>query len=937
MPAESEKAPGGTNSSQFFVQARENTLVKFVLYETKPRYYLVGSNRQKTCFKVLKIDRTLPHDLAFMEDPEVYSRAEIQQLLEMIEHGNKASGGMKKTCVAFGVLGFIRFMQGYYMLLISRKSKVGAIGSHFVYSIDDTIYVPIPHPSYKLNNNPNEEMRYKGLFFGMDVTKFYFSYTYDITHTLQHNMTCRWKSTGPSFNARFMWNNYLLKPLRKSNVSSQWILPVIHGYFNQTKYSVFGRTVSLTLLSRRSRYFAGARFLKRGVTEDGKVANDVESEQILHEVSAGNKSFRNFSSFVQIRGSIPLFWSQDTTGMHPKPPIIVQRVDPYYNATILHFEDLFRRYSSPVVIVNLVKAQEKKPRETILLKEFGAAIDFLNNLLPPEHRIVYYAWDFHKAAKSKQQNPNEPDAISYLNGLFSRCLSKVGFFHSGKHFKDGEETGRTQSGVVRTNCIDSLDRTNAAQFVLAKCALGYQLHAMGMRDIPEVDFDEEIVVLLMAMYQDMGNHIALQYAGSHLVNTMQTYSINNAHNIASHSRDLLVTIKRYYSNSFTDAEKQDSINLFLGNYIPWIQAPRDGLHLWELESDYYLHNRKCGENILLAATPWWRKPIEDFKRGVDKVGQQAAEADDSRTSSSSSQKKREEEEEAKKRETTETEIDDPEAGDASSSSSSDGEAPNKQKKKKKKTWEGKGGSFEDFYRVHTITLFDKELSFNFNEAELSESSQLQLQQQKGASNAGELQQKVPQKQRVTLKTFMDQNNPPGAQYINGMKRWLSWWAQSRDPKNNKDSRESSAREKTSGFNKRQESRSREVVNDYGISIRQDPREVGFYKKYVDMNQLSTATEGTEDVAKPEDPDHTMDAQIYRDYIGAKDDPGRFICCSRPNLSYEAFLAQDFSHYAPSPQDATIYANACETSFDSVGAYAAYSAHSHARVASPHHE
>jgi hypothetical protein len=62
-------------------------------------------------------------------------------------------------------------------------------------------------------------------------------------------------------------------------------------------------------------------------------------------------------------------------------------------------EDLFRRYSSPVVIVNLVKAQEKKPRETILLKEFGIAIDFLNNLLPPEHRIVYYAWDFHKAAK----------------------------------------------------------------------------------------------------------------------------------------------------------------------------------------------------------------------------------------------------------------------------------------------------------------------------------------------------------------------------------------------------------------------------------------------------------------------------------------------------------------------------------------------------------
>lgn len=34
---------------------------------------------------------------------------------------------------------------------------------------------------------------------------------------------------------------------------------------------------------------------------------------------------------------------------------------------------------------------------------------------------------------------------------------------------------KIQSGVVRTNCIDSLDRTNAAQFVLAKAALGHQV------------------------------------------------------------------------------------------------------------------------------------------------------------------------------------------------------------------------------------------------------------------------------------------------------------------------------------------------------------------------------------------------------------------------------------------------------------------------------
>ena len=35
--------------------------------------------------------------------------------------------------------------------------------------------------------------------------------------------------------------------------------------------------------------------------------------------------------------------------------------------------------------------------------------------------------------------------------------------------------GSRQTGVVRTNCVDCLDRTNTAQFVVAKCALGLQV------------------------------------------------------------------------------------------------------------------------------------------------------------------------------------------------------------------------------------------------------------------------------------------------------------------------------------------------------------------------------------------------------------------------------------------------------------------------------
>ncbi len=37
------------------------------------------------------------------------------------------------------------------------------------------------------------------------------------------------------------------------------------------------------------------------------------------------------------------------------------------------------------------------------------------------------------------------------------------------------QTFFVQTGVVRVNCVDCLDRTNTAMFAIAKCALGYQV------------------------------------------------------------------------------------------------------------------------------------------------------------------------------------------------------------------------------------------------------------------------------------------------------------------------------------------------------------------------------------------------------------------------------------------------------------------------------
>jgi phosphatidylinositol 3,5-bisphosphate 5-phosphatase len=79
--------------------------------------------------------------------------------------------------------------------------------------------------------------------------------------------------------------------------------------------------------------------------------------------------------------------------------------------------------------------------------------------------------------------------------------------------------------------VDCLDRTNACQFIIAKRALGQQLFALGIIDNPDLAYDTDAVNLLMEMFHDHGDTIALQYGGSHLVNTMEVHALRDAANL----------------------------------------------------------------------------------------------------------------------------------------------------------------------------------------------------------------------------------------------------------------------------------------------------------------------------------------------------------------------------------------------------------------------
>lgn len=87
----------------------------------------------------------------------------------------------------FVIPGFIRFLEGYYIILVTKRRRVAVIGHHTIYKIEDTSMIYIPNDIIRLFHP--DEQRYVKMFQSIDLSSnFYFSYSYDMSHTFQYNM-----------------------------------------------------------------------------------------------------------------------------------------------------------------------------------------------------------------------------------------------------------------------------------------------------------------------------------------------------------------------------------------------------------------------------------------------------------------------------------------------------------------------------------------------------------------------------------------------------------------------------------------------------------------------------------------------------------------------------------------------------------------------------
>lgn len=351
----------------------------------------------------------------------------------------------------------------------------------------------------------------------------------------------------------------------------------------------------LTLISRRSIKRAGLRYLRRGIDEEGSVANSVETEQILSAVDWDTNPESRIYSFVQYRGSIPLFFSQSPYSLKPVP-VFYGSEDTNTAAFRLHFQHMAARYGN-VQIASLV---EKKGAEAAIGALYEKHVQLLNDHggIDGQGTKLNFEWfDFHGMCKGMHF-----ENVSLLFDTIGSTLNSYGWTVS-----QGDQIMQAQSGVLRTNCMDCLDRTNVVQSACGRNMLEAQLKEEGVN----LDLQSDPrTSWFNSVWADNGDAISRQYAGTAALKG--DFTRTRKRNIQGALNDFGLTLSRYYNNIVNDYFAQAVIDYILGRADESIFADFEADMKGQ---DYAVDLRKVRQNAIDTCTKICVEMNEDLIAG----------------------------------------------------------------------------------------------------------------------------------------------------------------------------------------------------------------------------------------------------------------------------------------------------------------------------------
>ncbi|ETN41680.1 uncharacterized protein HMPREF1541_03616 [Cyphellophora europaea CBS 101466] len=414
----------------------------------------------------------------------------------------------------------------------------------------------------------------------------FFSYDFDLTRRMG---LLQGKAVPPakgSLDPLYFWNQRLASPISEAGQDS-FVLPIIQGFVGQRSFAVkktdstdpdsacvvptegdpsqtegISHAIAhakeavaekpdemqaflLTVISRRSVKRAGLRYLRRGIDDEGNCANCVETEQILSTPEWDDT--RPIRSFTQVRASIPLYFSQSPYSFKPLP-VLLQSEAANKAAMKKHFDGLKSRYGDVQIAVLINKHGSEAAIGEAYDKNLKSLVD------ANEIQGVDWEWfDFHSECRGMRF-----DKVQKLVEMLGHNIEKF-----GETVIERGEVKSQQKGIIRTNCMDCLDRTNVAESAFGQHMLQKALAEAGFG----IDLvNDETTTWFNTLWADNGDAISRQYAGTAALKG--DFTRTRKRNYQGALNDFSLTLSRYYNNMVNDYFSQAVIDVLLGE-LSW--------------------------------------------------------------------------------------------------------------------------------------------------------------------------------------------------------------------------------------------------------------------------------------------------------------------------------------------------------------------------------
>ncbi|KAF7392687.1 hypothetical protein HZH66_008520 [Vespula vulgaris] len=443
-----------------------------------------------------------------------------------LQETESLKGQYTKLLDAYGCLGVLQLNAGentlLYLVLVTGCFSVGKIGETEIFRITQSHFVPL-HYSQGNEDRVSEVRKF------LNSGTFYFSWTAGQQECLDITLSAQKRSKSTTTDNRFFWNRMLhIHLLRYGVDTSQWLLKAMCGSVEIRTVYVGHRQARAVLVSRLSCERAGTRFNVRGTNDDGHVANFVETEQTIYLDN-------EVTSYIQTRGSVPLFWEQPGIQVGSHKVKISRGFEASKPAFDRHLTMIKQRYGQQV-IVNLLGSSliGSKEGEAMLSQLFQTH----HNM--SEHKDVpHILFDYHQECRGGNMKN-----LSKLKAKVEKYLESFSLFYAA-----GKNVILEQTGTIRTNCLDCLDRTNCVQTFFALELLAQQLSLLKLLEKQQMVSRFEEVFRQMWIYN--GNEVSKIYAG--------TGAIQGSSKLLDGARSAARTIQ----NNLLDSSKQEAIDILL--------------------------------------------------------------------------------------------------------------------------------------------------------------------------------------------------------------------------------------------------------------------------------------------------------------------------------------------------------------------------------------